>query len=73
VTFLLFELHVVDTRDALEQRPGALRNSEGITFVLLRLEIEEIVGIQVENEPYQNDHGKGDKARAVVDDRKKGK
>jgi hypothetical protein len=47
-------------------------NSEGKTFVLLRL-LEDVVRIQIKTEPYKNNHGKRNKADTVVDCRKKGK
>jgi hypothetical protein len=47
-------------------------NSEGITFILLQREIEE-VRIQIGTESNKNHYGKHYKARAVVDYRKKGK
>ena len=48
-------------------------NPEGKTFKLLRRELEDVVRIQIKTEPYCNNGGKRHKARAVVDDRKKGK
>jgi hypothetical protein len=48
-------------------------NSEGISFELLRCELEDVVRIQIKSEPYKNNYGKRNKARTVVDDRKKGK
>ena len=47
-------------------------NTEGITFILLRREIED-VRIQIGTEPYKNNYGKRYKARAVVDCCKEGK
>ena len=44
--------------------------SEGKTFVLLRLELED-VDIQISTEPYKNNYGKRYKAHTVVDCRKK--
>ena len=48
-------------------------NSEGISFELLRRELEDVVRIQIKSEPYKNNYGKRYKARTVVDYRKKGK
>jgi hypothetical protein len=48
-------------------------NSEGITFILLRCELEDIIRIKINTEPYKNNHGKHYKAHAVVDCRKEGK
>jgi hypothetical protein len=47
-------------------------NTERKTLVLLRLELEDVVQIQIYTEPYKNNYGKRDKARTVVDCRKKG-
>jgi len=50
-----------------------LRNSKGITLILLRYEIKDVIRIQIQTEPYGNNYGKHNEARAVVDDRKKRK
>ena len=50
-----------------------LRNSKGITLILLRLEIKGVIRIQIQTEPYGNNYGKHNEARAVVDEGKKGK
>jgi hypothetical protein len=47
-------------------------NSEGITFILLWREFEDVVRIQISNEPNKNNDGKHDKARTVFHCRKKG-
>ena len=47
-------------------------NTERKTLVLLRLELEDVVQIQIYTESHKNDYGKHDKARTVVDCRKKG-
>jgi hypothetical protein len=46
------------------------RNSEGITFELLRR--KEVVRIQISTEPNKNNYGQRYKARTVFDWRKKG-
>jgi hypothetical protein len=50
-----------------------LWNSEGKAFVLLRREIEDVVRIQINAEPYKYNCGKQYKARTVFHCRKKGK
>ena len=45
---------------------GFLWNPERETFVLFRREIGGVVRVQIKTEPYQDDHGKRDKARTVV-------
>jgi hypothetical protein len=47
-------------------------NPEGVAFELLRGELEDVVCIQVEHQPYENDDGKRNKARTVVDCGEKG-
>jgi len=47
-------------------------NSEGKIFVLLRL-LEDVICIQIENEPDRNDHSEHYKARTVLHGRKEGK
>ena len=42
-----------------------------MSFVLIRREIEDVVGIQIQNEPYSDNNGKHDKARTVFHGRKK--
>jgi hypothetical protein len=49
-----------------------LWNSEGKTFVLLRREIEDVVRIQINAEPYKNNYGKQYEARTVFHCREKG-
>lgn len=39
------------------------------TFILLRGELEDVVGIQVSGEPYQDNDSKDDEAGAVIDHR----
>jgi hypothetical protein len=46
--------------------------TEGKTFELLRL-LEDVVGIQIEQQPYKNNYGKHDKALTVFHAREKGK
>jgi hypothetical protein len=48
-------------------------NAEGKTFVLPRRELENVVRIQISPEPYKDNYSKRDKARTVVNYRKKGK
>jgi hypothetical protein len=47
-------------------------NSEGIAFILLWCELENIIRIQAGAESYKNDYGKRDKTCTVVNYRKKG-
>ena len=47
-------------------------NSEGITFILLRCEVEDIICIQIQTESDKNDDGKSDKPCTVINNRKKG-
>lgn len=46
-------------------------NSEGKTFILLRL-LEDMVGIQIQQQPYSNNGGKHDKSGTVFHAREKG-
>jgi hypothetical protein len=48
-------------------------NTEGKAFELRRLELEDVVRIQIQSEPYKNNDGKRYKARTVFHCRKKGK
>lgn len=43
------------------------RNPEWKSLILLRLEIQNVVRIKIDYKPYNNDHGEGYKARAIVD------
>jgi hypothetical protein len=51
---------------------GKESNSEGITFILLRCEVEDIICIQTQTESDKNDDGKSDKTCTVVNNCKKG-
>jgi hypothetical protein len=46
-------------------------NSEGVTFILFRCEVEDIICIQTQTESDKNDDGKGDKTCAVINSCKK--
>lgn len=48
-------------------------NSEGKSFVLLRCEFKDVIGIQISNKPYKDDDSKGNKARTVFHGCKKWK
>ncbi len=65
--FFLKSIKIVHVKKLL----GEL-NSEGITFILLRRKVKGIVRIQARAEPDKDDDGKGDKADAVGNGRKKG-
>lgn len=43
-----------------------LRNSERVLIKLLWGEIEKIIGIDVQHQPDQDNHRKGDKSHAVI-------
>jgi hypothetical protein len=47
-------------------------NSERVTFILLRCEVEDIVCIQTQTKSDKNDDSKSDKPCAVINNRKKG-
>jgi hypothetical protein len=47
-------------------------NTERKTLVLLWFELEDVIQIQIYTKPYKNNYGKREKARTVVDFRKKG-
>jgi hypothetical protein len=44
-----------------------------MTVITLRCELEEVVGIQIQTEPYSNDDGEHQKSCAVFNERKEGK